>query len=546
MPGFPIPPQGEYYAGEHPYDNRQPQRATNPIPQHGPVHAGSSVGQPVRYENNAVQQRLMHNMPHVQDNLELVTEFRNFSGRTGTGFEHFVNWANSRNINLLQHLEQGRLSVWRWGHYPPQDRQEINKFQDRLGYLQSVASRSQIENDNPIRDVFLRYPQPLQIPGRGAVSHLSYYEKSGAHFSRDTFNDLTQFIDSRAWRQSDVPQSDTASSISRSSESLASEPLAIATSEAFPTKSVRGQEQNRKEKGITLGKEAADNRGLLNAYRKYFGPINGKYNRKIEDFQIWMERRNPPLVVSNNEQNEEVLSAAILARNRTIDEYYATLSPDDDVAKHFIEDFVGFLEEVRWTRPSIAIDTDSFNSLQCPITLQGIEDPQILGSGHSISGSAKENLPSDDGLIECPVTRNLQPNYLCVPNRALDDLTHNYRHYRFMLRNGEIPDVLKVPGTDEIIRDPVVILQECNDGDGDPLEPGTTISTLDARQWGIQIDQVHAVENRALKAYIEEAMNAGHIAVPYDDDDDESISNLSILAPHPSQSQLLSPLPIFR
>jgi len=542
MPGFPPTHPDRYYVAEPTYDNSQPRRVPNPIPQQGPAYAGPSVGQQARYESSAMQQRLMQDMPHVRDNLELVEKFRNFSGRTGTGFEHFVNWANSRNINLLQHLEQGNLSLWRWGYVPPRDQQEINKFLDRLGHLRSVTSRSQIENDNLIRDVFLPYPQPLQIPGRGAVSHLSYYEKSGVHFSRDTFLDLTRFVNDRAWRQSGVPQSDTASSISHASESFDSD-----APEALSTKSVRAQEQNRKEKGITLGKAAPDNRGLLNAYMKYFGPANGKYKRQIENFHVWMALERRTLVVSDDELDEEQLNAAILARNRTVDDYYATLDPDDMVAKHFIEDLVGFLEEVRWTKPSIAIDTNLFKSLECPITLHGIEDPQILASGHNIGGSEKESLLSDEGLlITCPITRHLQPSHLCVSNRALDDLTHNYRHYQFMLRNGEIPAVLNVPGTDEIMRDPVIILEECNDGDGDPLEPGTTISAVDARRWGIQIDQVHAVENRALKAYIEEAIEAGHIVIS--DDEDERLSNFELLADaaqrpasqHRSLSQLLN------
>jgi hypothetical protein len=464
----------------------------------------------------------------IPDNFELLHKFEQFSERAEPEFNSFVRWANDRGINLKQYLERDQLNFWRWGFVPQHDQQQIGNFVDRLGYLRSVASRSRVENDNPIRDVLLPYRPPLQGPGGRSISAFSYYEKSGVHFSKRVFNKFKGFVDSGAWRFSVEEQSTASSSTSSLPQSEVVSTLSV--------KSVRAQAQSRKEKGIIHGMAAADNNSLLKAYTKYFGPANGKYNRQADALLAWtmIERRN--LVVSANEMDDEAQEAAIRNRNGAITDYYAALALDNIDAKDFIEDFVGFLEEVQWTKPSIAINTELLKSLQCPVTQYGIENPQVLVSGHNIGKKELEELQDGDGVIRCPTTRTLQPAYLCVPNHALDDLTHNYWHYRFMMQNGKIPDVLKTPGTDEIIEDPVIILQE-HDGDGETLEPGTTIGAGDAARWGIPIDQVHAVRNHALREYIQEEMRNDYVEpdMVSDDDDDSAhspdISSFSLLAP---------------
>ncbi|CAN7528454.1 hypothetical protein [Duganella sp. LjRoot269] len=532
MPNFPEPSYGGSYWGGQSYGVSRPRNDPNHHIQSVPAHAGTSIRQHDQYPlqgSRSAQQRLINNLDAsvIQDNLELLHKFEQFSERAEPEFNNFVRWANERGINLKQNLEGGQLNFWRWGFVPQHDQRQIGNFVDRLGYLRSVASRSRVENDNPIRDVFLPCRPPLQGPGGRSISALSYYEKSGVHFSKRVFNKFKGFVESGAWRASMEPQSTTSSSTSSLPQSE--------VVPAFSVKSVRAQAQSRKEKGITHGMAAADNNSLLKAYTKYFGPANGKYNRQADAFLAWTMRERRNLVVSANEMDEEAQDTAIRNRNNAITGYYATLAPDNIDAKDFIEDFVGFLEEVQWTRPSVAINTELFKSLQCPVTLYGIENPQVLVSGHSIGEKEMEELTDADGMIRCPITRTVQPSYLCVPNHTLDDLTHNYWHYRFMMQNGKIPDVLKTPGTDEIIEDPVIILQE-HEGDGETLEPGTTIGARDAARWGIPIDQVHAVRNHALREYIQEEMRNDYVeADTVSDDDGDStpstaLSSFSLLA----------------
>jgi hypothetical protein len=463
----------------------------------------------------------------IPDNFELLHKFEQFSEQAEPEFNNFVRWANDRGINLKQNLEGGQLNFWRWGYVPQRDQQQVGNFVDRLGYLRSVASRRHVENDNLIRDVFLPCRPPLQGPGGRLISALSYYEKSRVHFSKRVFNKFQRFVGSGAW-QATVEQQSTAAS------STSSPPQPEAAS-VFSVKSVRARAQGRKEKGITHGMAAVDNKSLLKAYTKYFGPANGEYNRQADALLAWTERARRTLVISGNGMDDETQDEAIRNRNSAIVDYYNTLSPNNIGAKDFIEDFVGFLEEVQWTRPSIAIDTELLKSLQCPVTLFGIENPQVLVSGHSIGEKEMERMADADGMISCPITRTVQPSYLCVPNHALDDLTHNYWHYRFMMHNGKIPDVLKTPGTDEIIEDPVIILQE-RQVDGETLEPGTTIGARDAARWGIPIDKVRAVKNHALRVYIQEEMRNDYVEADMVSDDDgdstpsTSLSSFSLLA----------------
>lgn len=160
MPNFPEPSYGGSYWGGQSYGVSRPRNDPNHHIQSVPAHAGTSIRQHDQYPlqgSRSAQQRLINNLDAsvIQDNLELLHKFEQFSERAEPEFNNFVRWANERGINLKQNLEGGQLNFWRWGFVPQHDQRQIGNFVDRLGYLRSVASRSRVENDNPIRDVFL-------------------------------------------------------------------------------------------------------------------------------------------------------------------------------------------------------------------------------------------------------------------------------------------------------------------------------------------------------------------------------------------------------